>query len=68
MGMNHLGEIANMTEVSRPTASVITNVGTSHIGYLGSRENILRAKLEILDGMEKKILIINNDNNIYLWY
>ena len=31
MGMNHLGEIANMTEVSRPTASVITNIGTSHI-------------------------------------
>ena len=70
MGMNHFGEISKLTKIAKPTISVITNIGTSHIGNLGSRENILKAKLEILDGMEKKILVINNDNdllhNLYL--
>ena len=64
MGMNHLGEISKLTKIAKPSISVITNVGTSHIGNLGSRENILKAKLEILDGMEKKILVINNDNDL----
>lgn len=64
MGMNHLGEISKLTKIAKPTISVITNIGTSHIGNLGSRENILKAKLEILEGMEKKILVINNDNDL----
>lgn len=64
MGMNHLGEISNLTKIAKPTISVITNVGTSHIGNLGSRENILKAKLEILEGMEEKVLVINNDNDL----
>ncbi len=65
MGMNALGEIRTLTNIAKPTISVITNVGTSHIGNLGSRENILKAKLEILDGMDKLgILVINNDNDM----
>lgn len=64
MGMNHLNEISKLTKIAKPKISVITNVGTSHIGNLGSRENILKAKLEILDGMEKKVLVINNDNDL----
>ena len=64
MGMNHFGEISNLTKIAKPTISVITNIGTSHIGNLGSRENILKAKLEILEGMKKKFLIINNDNDM----
>lgn len=64
MGMNHLGEISNLTKIAKPTISVITNIGTSHIGNLGSRENILKAKLEILEGMEEKVLVINNDNDL----
>lgn len=64
MGMNHFGEISELTKIAKPTISVITNIGTSHIGNLGSRENILKAKLEILEGMDKKILVINNDNDL----
>jgi len=64
MGMNHMGEISELTKIAKPTISVITNVGTSHIGNLGSRENILKAKLEILEGMEKPILVCNNDNDL----
>lgn len=64
MGMNNLGEISVLSKIAKPTLAVITNVGTAHIGYLGSRENILKAKLEILDGMDEKRLIINNDNDL----
>ena len=69
MGMNHLGEISELTKIAKPTISVITNIGTSHIGNLGSRENILKAKLEILEGMEKPLVVINNDNDLlHKWY
>ena len=65
MGMSNLGEISTLTKIAKPTVSVITNVGTAHIGELGSRENILKAKLEILEGMQKNgSLVINNDNDM----
>ena len=64
MGMNHEGELRYLTNIAKPTVSVVTNIGTSHIGNLGSRENILKAKMEILEGMEKKKLVINNDNDL----
>ncbi|MBQ2872904.1 MAG: UDP-N-acetylmuramoyl-tripeptide--D-alanyl-D-alanine ligase [Bacilli bacterium] len=64
MGMNHFGELHILSNIVRPTIAVITNIGTAHIGNLGSRENILKAKLEILDGMDDGILIINNDNDM----
>ena len=64
MGMSHEGELSLLSRIAKPTLSIITNVGTAHIGNLGSRENILMAKLEILDGMDNKKLIINNDNDM----
>ena len=65
MGMNHFGEISELTQIAKPTIAVISNIGTAHIGILGSRENILKAKMEILDGMKKDgILILNNDNDL----
>ena len=48
LGMNHAGEIARMAAACRPALACITNVGTSHIGILGSRENIARAKAEVV--------------------
>lgn len=65
MGMNHFGEISLLTKIAKPTVAVITNIGTAHIGNLGSRENILKAKLEILEGLtEGGTVIINNDNDL----
>ena len=65
MGMNHFGEISELTNIAKPTIAVISNIGTSHIGILGSRENILKAKLEILEGMDENgILVLNNDNDL----
>ena len=53
LGMNHTGEIDRLARACRPSVAVITNVGTSHIGLLGSRENIARAKAEICVGMRE---------------
>lgn len=65
MGMNHFGEIHRLATAAKPTIALITNVGTSHIENLGSREGILKAKLEILDGLEKgAVLILNGDNDM----
>lgn len=64
MGMNHFGELHILSNVACPNIAVITNIGTAHIGNLGSRENILKAKLEIIDGMKQGTLIINNDNDM----
>ena len=58
MGMNHLGEISKLSRCLCPNIGIITNIGTAHIGNLGSRENIAKAKLEITDGMDNGMLFI----------
>ncbi len=67
MGMNSFGEISLLSDIAKPTIAAITNIGTAHIGLLGSRENILKAKLEILEGLSGP-LIINNDNDLLHTY
>lgn len=69
MGMSAFGEISLLTKIAKPTTAVVTIIGSSHIGELGSRENILKAKLEILEGLNNEgTLIINNDNDLLnLW-
>ncbi len=69
MGMNHFGEIHLLSKIAKPNICIITNIGTSHIGNLGSRENILKAKLEILDGAQNPYMVVNNDNDLlHKWY
>ena len=58
VGMNHASEIDRISSAIMPDISVITNIGTSHIGNLGSVEGILKAKLEITNGMKDGILIV----------
>ncbi len=65
MGMSNLGEISRLTKIAKPQVAVITNIGTSHIGNLGSRENILKAKLEVLECLDG-IAVLNGDDK-YLW-
>lgn len=63
MAMRARGEIALLTQIARPTIAVITNVGTAHIGRLGSEEAIAQAKCELLAEMpESGIAILNHDN------
>ncbi len=65
MGMDRPGEIHRLCDIVRPDIALITNIGLSHIEHLGSRENILKAKMEITDYFtEKNTLIINIDNDM----
>lgn len=58
LGMNHKGEISKLSRAVSPDVAVITSIGTAHIGNLGSRKEIAKAKLEILDGMKNKNIIL----------
>ena len=63
MGMNHFGEISYLTAIGQPDVAVIINIGTMHIEHLGSQEGILKAKMEIVEGMGKDgVLILNGDD------
>lgn len=62
MGMSGLGEIEYMSRVVKPSVACITNIGSSHLELLGTRENICRAKLEVVAGMpEDGVLFLNGD-------
>jgi len=65
MGMNHFREIAYLSDIAKPDVGVIINVGTMHIEYLGSREGIRKAKMEIVEGMSADgQLLLNGDNDL----
>ncbi len=67
MGMRGLGEIERLAKIALPTVSVITNVGTAHIGRLGSREAIVQAKCELLaETSLTGTAILNADNPLLL--
>ena len=63
MGMRGLGQITELTNIASPTMGVVTNVGTSHIGILGSQENIAKAKKELIDALPSDgIAVLNGDD------
>ena len=63
MGMRGLGQIENLSKFSEPDIAVITNIGSSHIGLLGSKDNIAKAKCEIVKYLNPKgVVIIPSDD------
>ena len=63
MGMSAFGEISRLTRIATPETAILTNIGFSHIEHLGSQDNILKAKLEVLEGMpEYGTVILNGDD------
>ena len=67
MGMSGFGEISRLSGIVKPDTAVITNIGISHIEHLGSREGILKAKMEILDGLSIDGTVILNGDDPMLW-
>lgn len=67
MGMSGFGEISRLTAIAQPNVAIITNIGMSHIEKLGSRQNILKAKLEILEGLKTGGLVVLNGDDPLLW-
>ncbi|MBO1263765.1 UDP-N-acetylmuramoyl-tripeptide--D-alanyl-D-alanine ligase [Proteiniclasticum sp. SCR006] len=66
MGMSAPLEIHNLARVAQPDIALITNIGLSHIEFLGSQENILKAKMEITDFFEEDSLLVLNGDDEYL--
>lgn len=66
MGMNHAGEIERLARCAKPDVGIITCIGTSHIGNLGSQENICKAKLEICAGLPEGAPLVLNYDDPYL--
>ena len=58
MGMRGLGQIERLSRFSEPDIAVITNIGQAHIGILGSRENIAKAKSEITSNLKSNGVVI----------
>lgn len=67
MGMNHFREMSYLTSIARPNVALINNIGTMHIEHLGSREGILSAKMEILEGLMPGGTVIFNGDEPLLW-
>ncbi|MUV36222.1 UDP-N-acetylmuramoyl-tripeptide--D-alanyl-D-alanine ligase [Lentibacillus sp. JNUCC-1] len=62
MGMDRFGEIEQLSKIAQPDIAVITNIGESHMAFLGSREGIAQAKMEIIIGLkENGLLVIDGD-------
>jgi len=66
MGMRGLGQIENLSKYSEPDIAVITNIGTAHIGLLGSKKNITNAKCEISKFLNPKGVVIIPANDPFL--
>lgn len=65
MGMSNRKEIEKLAKIAKPDYGIITNIGESHIEFLGSRQAIAEAKLEILHGLKKDgILILDGDEDL----
>ncbi len=62
LGMNHKGEINYLSNICKPDYGVITNIGTAHIGNLGSTKNIYKAKMEISNYVD--YLYVGNDRRL----
>lgn len=63
MGMNHFGEIAPLAAISAPDIAVITNIGTAHIEFMGSREGIAQEKGVLAEAVHKDGCVVLNAND-----
>ena len=69
MGMSSPGEIRSMTHAATPDIAMVINVGSSHLEYLKTRDNIAKAKLEIAEGLKDGgILLLNGDEPLLRKY
>ena len=65
MGMSEPGEMEKLAQIARPTITVVTNIGVSHIAQLGSKENIRKEKLNIIDeGTDNHVLYVNGQDTL----
>jgi UDP-N-acetylmuramoyl-tripeptide--D-alanyl-D-alanine ligase len=66
LGTNHPGEISALTQIVQPTHAAITNIGSGHIGFFGSKKAIYKEKTALFDGLRKDSTIYLNVEDPYL--
>ena len=66
IGMNEKGEISKLSQILKPDISIITNIGSSHIGNFEKEEDIAIEKISIIEGMKEKSFLFVNSNIKYL--
>jgi len=66
MGMNHFGEIRKLSEIAKPNIGVVTNIGPSHLEFLGTLRNVYKAKAELFECLTKKDTVVLNADDSYL--
>lgn len=62
MGMSNLGEIDILSKIAKPDYAVITNIGDSHLEFLKNRDNVFKAKTEVLNYVDKNNVIVYGDD------
>ncbi len=68
MGMNHFGEIAYLTQLTRPSVAVISNAAAAHLEGVGDLAGVARAKAEIFSGLSEKGMAILNQDDAFFSY
>lgn len=63
MGMSGFGEISRLCEIARPQHGVVTNIGEAHLENLGSLENVLKAKQELVDFLDSRSTVVLNSDS-----
>lgn len=63
MGMSEIGQIRRLCEITNPNYGIITNIGLSHLEFLKTRENVFRAKKELLEFLNKENIFVNSDDD-----
>lgn len=66
MGMNHYGELTRLSQLTKHQIAILTNIGTAHIEFFGSKEGIFKAKMEITDSLSDDGVLIVNAKDTYL--
>ncbi len=63
MGTNHIGEIKTLSDIAQPNIGIITNIGPSHLEFLGNIEGVFKAKTELLENFDSdSIAVLNGDD------
>jgi UDP-N-acetylmuramoyl-tripeptide--D-alanyl-D-alanine ligase len=66
LGMNHPGEIKALSRIAIPSIGAVTNIGPSHIEFLGSLDGVFKAKRELLDSMGAGAVAVLNGDDEFL--
>lgn len=66
IGTSEFGEIKTLANMTKPFGGIITNIGSSHLEFFKTPQNVLKEKSSLIDGLDNNGFIVLNNDNIYL--